>query len=30
MFVGGTNTTATILEWAMAELVKNPSIMKKA
>ncbi|KAM3751826.1 hypothetical protein ACB098_04G140200 [Castanea mollissima] len=30
MFVGGTDTTATILEWAMAELVKNPSIMKKA
>ena len=30
MFVGGIDTTATILEWAMAELVKNPSIMKKA
>ena len=30
MFVGGTDTTATILEWAMAKLVKNPSIMKKA
>ncbi|KAL4634190.1 hypothetical protein ACB092_04G181200 [Castanea dentata] len=30
MFVGGTDTAATIQEWAMAELVKNPSIMKKA
>jgi cytochrome P450 len=30
MFVGGTDTTSTILEWSMAELVKNPSIMKRA
>ncbi|TYG76669.1 hypothetical protein ES288_D03G131800v1 [Gossypium darwinii] len=30
MFVGGTDNTAATLEWAMAELVKNPSIMKKA
>lgn len=30
MFVGGTDTTSTTMEWAMAELVKNPSIMKKA
>nr|XP_023886343.1 cytochrome P450 71A1-like [Quercus suber] len=30
MFVAGTDTTATTLEWAMAELIKNPSMMKKA
>lgn len=30
MFVGGTDTTATTMEWAMAELVKNPIVMKKA
>jgi cytochrome P450 len=30
MFVGGTDTTSTTMQWAMAELVKNPSIMKKA
>lgn len=30
MFVAGTDTTATTMDWAMAELVKNPSIMKKA
>ncbi|KAK9204069.1 hypothetical protein WN943_014326 [Citrus x changshan-huyou] len=30
MFVGGTDTTATALEWAMAELVKNPTSMKRA
>ncbi|KAL6145073.1 hypothetical protein ACLB2K_055761 [Fragaria x ananassa] len=29
MFVGGTNTTFTILEWAMSELLKHPSIMEK-
>lgn len=29
MFIGGTDTTATTMEWAMAELVKNPRIMKK-
>ncbi|KAJ0105789.1 hypothetical protein Patl1_18153 [Pistacia atlantica] len=29
MFVGGTDNTATTLEWAMAELVKNPSVMRK-
>ncbi|KAF3436753.1 hypothetical protein FNV43_RR19504 [Rhamnella rubrinervis] len=28
MFIGGTDTTATTMEWAMAELVKNPSKMK--
>ncbi|XVF43377.1 hypothetical protein PTKIN_Ptkin02bG0035500 [Pterospermum kingtungense] len=29
MFVGGTETTSTTIEWAMAELLKNPDIMKK-
>ncbi|XVF49792.1 hypothetical protein PTKIN_Ptkin04bG0044000 [Pterospermum kingtungense] len=28
MFVGGTETTSTTIEWAMAELLKNPDIMK--
>jgi cytochrome P450 len=30
MFVGGTETTSTTLEWLMAELIKNSNIMKKA
>ena len=30
MFVGGSETTATGLEWLMAELIKNPRVMKKA
>ncbi|KAL9434112.1 hypothetical protein AB3S75_028863 [Citrus x aurantiifolia] len=30
MFVGGTDTTATTLEWVMAELLKNPRITKRA
>ncbi|RZC73184.1 hypothetical protein C5167_048665 [Papaver somniferum] len=30
MFVGGTETTATTMEWAMAELIKNPKEMKIA
>ncbi|KAJ7945801.1 Cytochrome P450 [Quillaja saponaria] len=30
MFVGGTDGTATAIEWAMAEIVKNPIVMKKA
>ncbi|KAH9794616.1 cytochrome P450 71A22 [Citrus sinensis] len=30
MFVAGTDTAATTLEWMMAELLKNPSIMKRA
>ncbi|OVA20568.1 Cytochrome P450 [Macleaya cordata] len=30
MFVGGSDTTATTIEWAMAELIKNPKLMKKA
>ncbi|TYJ99200.1 cytochrome P450 71A1-like isoform X1 [Cucumis melo var. makuwa] len=29
MFVGGTDTTAIGLEWTMAELMRNPTIMKK-
>ncbi|KAK3225832.1 hypothetical protein Dsin_005694 [Dipteronia sinensis] len=30
MFVGGTDTTSTTLEWTMVELVRHPNIMKKA
>ncbi|KAF5204319.1 Cytochrome p450 [Thalictrum thalictroides] len=30
LFVGGTDTTSTTIEWAMMELVKNPNVMKKA
>ena len=30
MFIGGSDTTSTIVEWAFAELVKNPESMKKA
>lgn len=30
MFIGATDTTATAIEWAMAELVKNPIKMEKA
>ncbi|KAJ9140246.1 hypothetical protein P3X46_030918 [Hevea brasiliensis] len=30
MFIGGTDTTATTMDWTMAELMKNPRIMKKA
>jgi len=30
MFLGGTDTTSSALEWAMCELVRNPMIMKKA
>jgi cytochrome P450 len=29
MFVGGSDTTSTTLEWLMAELIKNPNIMKR-
>ncbi|KAM0937033.1 putative cytochrome P450 [Dioscorea sansibarensis] len=30
MFLGGTDTSAAVLEWAMTELVKCQSMMKKA
>ncbi|KAL2321899.1 hypothetical protein Fmac_026278 [Flemingia macrophylla] len=30
MFVGGTDTTSSALEWAMSELIRNPTIMKRA
>ncbi|KAK1319763.1 Premnaspirodiene oxygenase [Acorus calamus] len=30
MFGAGTDTTYILLEWTMAELVKNPNVMKKA
>ncbi|CAM8948560.1 unnamed protein product [Rhodiola kirilowii] len=30
LFVAGTDTTASTLEWAMAEVLKNPEIMSKA
>ncbi|XP_058093148.1 cytochrome P450 71A1-like, partial [Magnolia sinica] len=30
MFVGGTDTSSVTLEWAMAELTKNPHVMEKA
>ncbi|KAK9090216.1 hypothetical protein Sjap_023393 [Stephania japonica] len=30
MFVAGTDTTATTLEWAMTELVRHPTILAKA
>ncbi|KAL5544076.1 hypothetical protein UlMin_007860 [Ulmus minor] len=29
MFVGGSDTTSTGLEWLMAELMRNPRVMKK-
>ncbi|KAL0356323.1 UNVERIFIED_CONTAM: cytochrome [Sesamum radiatum] len=29
VFVGGTDTTSTALEWAMTELLRHPSVMKK-
>ncbi|KAF3437755.1 hypothetical protein FNV43_RR20511 [Rhamnella rubrinervis] len=29
MFVGGTDTTYTVLEWAMAELLRHPRVMNK-
>ncbi|KAK7330562.1 hypothetical protein VNO77_24757 [Canavalia gladiata] len=29
MFVGGTDTTSSALEWAISELVRNPIVMKK-
>ncbi|PON96764.1 Cytochrome P450, E-class, group I [Trema orientale] len=30
MFLGGTDNSASVMEWAMAELAKNPNVMKKA
>jgi cytochrome P450 len=30
MFMGGTDTSSTVLEWLMAKLTKNPSSMKRA
>ena len=30
MFLGGSDTTSTTLEWAIAELIKNPVTMKRA
>lgn len=30
MLAGGTDSTSVILEWLMAELVRNPTVMKKA
>ncbi|EEE59903.1 hypothetical protein OsJ_12516 [Oryza sativa Japonica Group] len=29
MFAGGTGTSASALEWAMSELMRNPAVMKK-
>ncbi|KAI9108936.1 hypothetical protein K1719_020241 [Acacia pycnantha] len=30
LFIGGSDTTSTALEWSFAELMKNPRVMKKA
>ena len=30
MFAGGTDSTSVVLEWLMAELVRNPTTIKKA
>ncbi|GJS97435.1 flavonoid 3'-monooxygenase-like protein [Tanacetum coccineum] len=30
LLVGGTDTSATVIEWAMSELMKQPSLIKKA
>ncbi|CAL9235008.1 unnamed protein product [Arabidopsis halleri] len=28
MFIGGTSTSSTLLEWIMTELIRNPNVMK--
>ncbi|KAJ8645377.1 hypothetical protein MRB53_007125 [Persea americana] len=30
MFIAGTETASTVMEWAMAELMRNPKVMEKA
>ncbi|XP_057810419.1 premnaspirodiene oxygenase-like [Salvia miltiorrhiza] len=30
MFIGGTETTATTIDWTMVELIRNPRVMDKA
>ena len=30
LFIGGTDTTTTTMEWAITELLRNPDIMTKA
>ncbi|KAG9443506.1 hypothetical protein H6P81_014846 [Aristolochia fimbriata] len=30
MFAAGTDTSATVMEWVMSHLIKNPRVMKKA
>ncbi|XP_038714382.1 cytochrome P450 71D9-like [Tripterygium wilfordii] len=30
IYVGGTETSATTVDWAMAEMIKNPRVMEKA
>ncbi|KAF5195693.1 Cytochrome p450 [Thalictrum thalictroides] len=30
MFIGGTDTSSTVLEWTFTELLRNPSVMEKA